>query len=183
MHRRTTDLVRPLCSFLLIVAFAFALAAPTLAENVATLDGRSGSIAGTVTDPNGDTVPGATVILQGPESSDRYTTLANENGYFEVHDVRSGVPYRVTIHADGFADWTSPSIVLKPSQYKILTGCKLRLEGVQTSVNVGYSSVEVATNRSPWKKSSASWASFPIFMLVTIAIPRRSPQNSSSSLL
>jgi Carboxypeptidase regulatory-like domain len=147
MHRRTTDLVRPLHSFLLIVGFAFVLAAPTLAENVATPDARSGSIAGTVTDPNGDTVPGATVILQGPGSSDRYTTLANENGFFELGDVKSGVPYRVIIHANGFADWTSPSMVLEPGQYKILLACKMQLAGVRTTVNVGYSSVEVATEQ------------------------------------
>jgi len=123
------------------------LTAPTLAQKVPTPEERPASIAATVTDPNGGPVPGATVVLQGPGSSDRYTTVANENGFFELHDVTSGIPYQVTIHADGFAEWTSPSIVLEPSQYKILTGCRLRLEGVQTSVHVGYSSVEVATEQ------------------------------------
>ena len=51
------------------------------------------------------------------------------------------------IHADGFADWTLPALVLEPGQYKILTGCKLRLPDVETTVNVGYSSVQVATEQ------------------------------------
>jgi len=147
MHRHITDLLKAPRSFLLLVGLALVLTAPTLAQKVPTPEERPGSIAATVTDPNDDPVPGATVVLQGLGSSDRYTTVANENGYFELHDVRSGIPYQVTIQANGFAEWTSPSIVLEPSQYKILTGCKLRLEGVQTSVNVGYSSVEVATEQ------------------------------------
>ena len=123
------------------------LTAPTLAQKIPTPGERPGRIAATVIDPNDDPVPGATVVLQGPGSSDRHTTVANENGFFELRDVKSGIPYRVTIQAKGFADWTSPSFTLEPGQYKILTGCKLRLEGVQTSVNVGYSPVEVATQQ------------------------------------
>ena len=142
-----TDLLKAPQSLLISTGLALMLATPTLAQKVPTPEERPGSIAATVTDPNDDPVPGATVVLQGPASSDRNTTVANENGFFELHDVKSGIPYRVTIQANGFADWTSPSIVLEPSQYKILTGCKLRLEGVQTSVNVGYSSVEVATEQ------------------------------------
>ena len=147
MHTYIPNLLKALQSFLLCAGLALALTTPTLAQKVPTPEERSGNIGATVTDPNDDPVPGATVILQGPASSDRYTTVANENGFFEVRDVRSGVPYRVTIHANGFADWSSPSIVVEPGQYKILTGCKLRLEAVQTSVDVGFSSVEVATEQ------------------------------------
>ncbi len=141
------NLLKAVQSFLLCLGLALMLATPTLAQKVPTPEARPGSIAATVTDPNDDPVPGATVVLQGPESSDRYSAVANENGFFELRDVRSGIPYQVTIHANGFADWTSPSFVLEPGQYKILTGCKLRLEGVQTNVNVGYSPVEVATEQ------------------------------------
>jgi hypothetical protein len=134
-------------SFLLIVGLALLLRAPTLAQDAPTPEARPATIAATVTNPNNESVPGATVVLQGPGAGDRATTVANENGFFEFPDVRSGIPYQVTIHAKGFAEWTSPSIVLEPSEYKILTGCKLQLETVQTSVNVHYSSVEVATEQ------------------------------------
>src|SRR5271166_1309800 len=117
------------------------------AQNVSYPQEQAATIAATVTDPNGDSVPGATVVLQGPESSDRYTIIANERGFFEFRDLTPATPYQVTIHADGFADWSSPAIVLEPSQYKLLSSCKLRLEEVQTSVNVHYSSVEVATEQ------------------------------------
>jgi len=147
IHTHISGLVKPAQSFLLFLGLALLWTAPTLAQKVPTPDPRPATIAATVTDPNDETVPGATVVLQGPESGDRDTTVTNENGFFELRDVRAGVPYRVTIQAKGFADWTSPSLVLEPSQYKILEGCELRLEEVQTSVNVNYSPVEVATEQ------------------------------------
>ena len=132
---------------LLIVGLALVLTVPILAQDVLTSEQRPAAIAATVIDPNNDPVPGATVVLQGPESSDRYTIMANERGFFEFRDLTPATPYEVTIHAEGFADWSSPSIVLEPSQYKIITDCKLRLEEVQTSVDVHYSSVEIATEQ------------------------------------
>ncbi len=148
MHRHITDRVQAPHSFLLCLGLALLLlTAPTLAQDTPTPVARPATIAATVTDPNDEPVTGATVVLEGPGPSDRATTVANENGFFEFSAVRAGIPYRVTIDAKGFAEWTSPSIVLEPSQYKILTGCKLQLEAVQSSVNVHYSSVEVATEQ------------------------------------
>lgn len=146
MYRRTTDTVRRLYFVLLLLGLALVWTHPTLAENVAP-EARLGSIAATVTDPNDDAVPGATVVLQASGSTDGLTTLANNDGFFEFRNVKAGIPYQVTVHADGFAEWSSSTIVLEPGQYKILTGCKLKLEAVQSSVNVGYSSVEVATEQ------------------------------------
>ena len=72
MHRHITDLLKALQSFPLFVGLALVLTAPTLAQKVPTPEERPGNIAATVTDPNDDPVPGATVFLQGTESSDHY---------------------------------------------------------------------------------------------------------------
>ena len=133
--------------FALVVALALALAAPSVAQSVPGDEQQSGSIAATVVDQNNDTVQGATVVLQGPAPGDRYTTVSNEAGFFAFHDVKPGTPYRVTVRAAGFAPWISPSVEIGPSEYKLITGCKLRLADVETSVNVGYSSVQVATEQ------------------------------------
>ena len=147
MHRHITDRLKTPQSFLLLVGLALVLTVPTLAQDVLTPEETPATIAATVIDPNNDPVPDATVVLQGPESSDRYTIMANERGFFEFRDLTPATPYQVTIHAEGFADWSSSPIVLEPSQYKLLSSCRLRLEEVQTSVNVHYSSVEVATEQ------------------------------------
>ena len=175
MHRHITDRLKAPQFFLLVVGLALVSTSPTLAQNVpsaqeqATAQNasypqeRAATIAATVTDPNGDTVPGATVILQGPESSDRYTIMANERGFFEFPDLTPATPYQVTIHADGFADWSSSPIVLEPSQYKLLTSCRLRLEEVQTSVNVHYSSVEIATEQVAEQEKQRVFGIIPNF--------------------
>ena len=138
--------MKPLHYLLLVVGLVSGTAFPILAQSVPP-QSLPTTISGTVVDPTNNTIPGATVVLQGPESGDRYTTLANNNGFFEFQNVKSGIPYRLTIHSEGFADWTSSTVLLEPGQYKILTGCKLRLPDVETTVNVGYSSVQVATEQ------------------------------------
>jgi len=148
MHSHVTGrLLKASYFFSLVVGLALTLAAPMAAQKVASAEQGTGSIAATVVDPNDETIAGATVVLQGPAPGDRYTTVSNEAGFFAFHEVRPGTPYRVTVRAAGFAAWTSPSVEIGPSEYKLITGCKLRLADVETSVNVGYSSVEVAAEQ------------------------------------
>ena len=163
-YRQITD-QKPLYSSLLIVALALALTTPTRAQGVAS-DVPPGGISGTVIDPTGHTVPGATVILEGLSNKDSYVTAANDNGFFEFRDLRSEVPYRASIRAQGFADWTSPAIELEPGQYKILTDCKLRVENVQTTVDVHYSSAEVAAEQVKMAEKQRVLGIVPNFYVV-----------------
>lgn len=103
---------------------------------------QPGNISGTVTDVNDDAVIGATVVLQGPVTSDGRTVITNDNGFFEIRDVESGIPYHVAISATGFADWASAVFILDPGQYKILDVSKLRIEEVQTTVTVSPETAE-----------------------------------------
>jgi hypothetical protein len=147
VYRSTPSTLKSLYIMSLSLLTAVILVCPAPAQNMASSEAQTASIAGTVTDPNGEAVPGARVALKGSTPHDSYTGLANDNGFFELRNVKSGVPFRVTIHAQGFADWTSTAIVLGAGQYKLLAECTLQLEAVQTTVNVGYSSVQVATER------------------------------------
>ena len=134
---------------ILAIAIALYILLPNLswADESISSQSLSAAISGTVLDPTDNSIAGVTVVLQGPGSRDRYTALSNDNGFFEFHGLKSGIPYRVMVHATGFAEWTSSAVTLEPGQYKLLTGCKLRLRDVETTVNVGYSSVEVATEQ------------------------------------
>jgi len=92
-------------------------------------------IVGTVVDVNNDAVPGATVVLQGPALNPPRTILSNQNGFFQFTDVDPGT-YQVTVSAEGFANWASPAIILKPGQYAILTGSKLHIAAALTTLTV-----------------------------------------------
>ena len=147
MHRHIASRLLKALYFFLIVGLALALAAPMVAQRVTGAEQQSGIIAATVVDPNDGDGCGrdrgfARACIWRP-----IYHPSNDAGFFAFHDVKPGTPYRVTVRASGFAAWTSPSVEIGPSEYKLITGCKLRLADVETSVNVGYSSVEVATEQ------------------------------------
>jgi len=127
---------------------------------------QTGNIIGTVTDVNGDTVPGATVVLEGPVLKDRRTVEANDKGLFELHELEPGTPYRVTVSAKGFADWTSPAITLNSGQYLILTGCTLKVAELRTTVDVGYSSEQIAAAQVKVEEQQRIFGIFPNFYVV-----------------
>jgi hypothetical protein len=163
VYRSTPNLLKSLYIVSLSLLTTLVLVCPAPAQNIASTEEQTASIAGTVTDPNGDAVPGASVIVQGPTPHDSYTGLASNSGFFELRNIKSGVPFRVAIHAQGFADWTSAPIVLGAGQYKLLTNCTLQLEEVQTTVNVGYSSVQVATEQVAAQEQQRVLGVFPNF--------------------
>jgi len=105
-----------------------------------------GTIVGTVVDINDDAIPGATVVLQGPTLKSPRTLASNDKGFFEFNDVEPET-YQVKISAQGFGDWTSPDLALKPGQYVILTVPKLHVATAFTAVTVGYSPEEIATDQ------------------------------------
>lgn len=117
-----------------LALFSFFLSSYALCQQVSAPDPQQGRIIGTVTDTNEDAIPGATVSLIGDNGSDSSPVITNENGFFELKDVRPAVSYRVRIRAKNFGDWTSPAIELKPGQDFDLSEIKLNLAVVETTV-------------------------------------------------
>ncbi|MCU1301308.1 MAG: Carboxypeptidase regulatory-like protein [Candidatus Sulfotelmatobacter sp.] len=107
---------------------------------------QPGIIVGTVVDVNDDAVPGAAVVLEGSGLKSPRTVVSNSNGFFEFSDLDPET-YHVNINAQGFASWTSPDVTLQPGQYIILTVSKLRIAQAVTTVTVGYSAEEIATEQ------------------------------------
>lgn len=107
---------------------------------------QRGIIVGSVIDLNDDAVPGANVVLEGPNLKTPRTVVANDRGFFEFDDLDPDT-YHVSITASGFANWTSPDVALQPGQYFILTGAELRIATAVTKITVGYSAEELATEQ------------------------------------
>ena len=132
-----------ICTLLICVS----LTAPAIAQQVDAPEPQPGTISGTVVDVNNDIVPGATVALEGSIPGEHRVATANDNGFFELHDVKAEIPFHVTISADGFLNWTSPTIILTPGQTVILTGSKLTIAGAAASVTVFSSLNEIAVEQ------------------------------------
>ena len=127
---------------------------------------QPGIIVGTAVDVNDDAIPGATVTLEGPIVDGSRTVASNDNGFFEFKDLDPGTGYHVTISAPGFANWTSPEIMLKPGQYVIMKGGKLQVAMALTTVTVGYSAEEVATEQVKIEEQQRVLGIFPNFYVV-----------------
>jgi hypothetical protein len=124
---------------------------------------QPGIIVGTVVDVNDDAVPGATVTLEGPSPRDSRAVLSSDNGFFEFKDLAAENRYHVAVSAQGFANWTSPEIMLKPGQYVIVKGSKLQVAMALTTVTVGYSANEVATEQIRIEEQQRIFGFFPNF--------------------
>jgi hypothetical protein len=130
---------------------------------------QTGIIVGTVTDVNDDTIAGATVVLEGPVETDPRTVVTNGNGFFEFKDVEPGTTYYVTVSAQGFANWTSAAVVLKPGQYAILTGSKLRIAEALTTITVAApaaSPEEIAAGQVKTEEQQRIFGIIPNFYVV-----------------
>jgi hypothetical protein len=122
--------------------------APAQASTNSTISAaQTGNIIGTVTDTNGDLVPGAVAVLEDSEPADRQTQVANDNGFFQFAALKPGIPYRVTISANGFQNWVFPATMLTAGQFLNITDIRLKLEGGVTAVTVSASSDQIAVEQ------------------------------------
>jgi hypothetical protein len=112
----------------------FLLTIRTYTQEISAPPPQSAVVTGTIEDTNNDVIPGATVLADDSIATERRTATANDNGAFLLPDLRPGVAYRITVHAEGFKDWSSPAIDLTPGQYLELTQIKLPLAAVETTV-------------------------------------------------
>ena len=130
---------------------------------------QAGIVVGTVTDVNDDTIAGATVVLEGPVETDPRTVVTNGNGFFEFKDVEPGTTYYVTVSAQGFANWTSAAVILKPGQYAIVTGSKLRIAEALTTITVAApvaSPEEIAAEQVKAEEQQRIFGIIPNFYVV-----------------
>src|ERR1700722_12381567 len=130
--------------FFFAVSICLEAGLTALGQELVAPQPQPGQISGTVTDMGGALIPGATVALEGPSQQDSRSVVANENAFFEFN-VKAGVPYHVTVSAQGFADWRSDTLVLKPGQVSPLNDIPLKLQGENASVIVTASRTEIAT--------------------------------------
>jgi hypothetical protein len=108
---------------------------------------NAGSVTGTVGDAYGNIVPGATVLIEGPDAGNRQSQTTNDNGFFAFGNLAPGVSYQVTVSARGYDSWVSPPVVLAPGQYFDVTGIKLKLKKEISSITVTATPEQIATEQ------------------------------------
>src|SRR5438876_8810967 len=90
--------------FILAVALALLVFAPS-----AFSQGSTGRLVGTVTDPKGDVVPGATVTVKDKQTGRELTVTTSSEGSFTFPQLEVGV-YTVTVTAQGYGTFTATEV-------------------------------------------------------------------------
>jgi hypothetical protein len=114
------------CSLLLFIAFLFA--ANLHAQTV------TGNITGTVTDPSGAVISGATVAARNLATGVESQSTTNTDGVYTIRFLPIG-QYQVTISANGFVTAQYPTFQLEINQTVKVDG-KLTVGGAAQTVNV-----------------------------------------------
>ena len=96
-------------SVLILLAALFLLSSSTWAQEV------TASIVGTVVDPNGAAVSGATITAKDLDRGTILTTTTNEEGAFNISAVPVG-KYQVKAEAKGFQSMVNPNLTITLNQ-------------------------------------------------------------------
>ena len=99
------------------------------------------SLNGRITDVNGETLPGATVVAVHTPSGSKYGNITNADGFYRIPNMRVGGPYTVTVTFVGYEEFKKENIFLTLGQ-----AFKLDVTLSETSLSLG--EVEVVASRN-----------------------------------
>jgi Carboxypeptidase regulatory-like domain len=132
-------------------------------QSLSDADSQTGSISGTVTNLNGDIVPGATVALEDGQSKDRRTAVATDSGFFQFDKLPPGTSYQVSIDAKDLESWKSQLIVLRPGQYFLMTNIKMKIPDSVVSVTVYATQEQIAAEQVEIQEKQRIFGFIPNF--------------------
>ncbi len=118
------------------------LSSAAFAQSQAT----TGLIQGTVTDPNGAVVSGATVVVKNTETGFERTVTSNSDGFFSAPLLPLG-KYRVTTSAQGFTNSILENVVVSIVQTLSLK-IEMKIGGSVSTVDVSAEGATVETGRT-----------------------------------
>src|SRR5246500_80757 len=137
---------------------------------------NSGSINGTVSDPSGAVIPGASVSIQNPVSAYSRTTTTDTTGHFHFPNVPFN-PYHLAVTKDGFAAFATDVDV--NSILPVTPNIHMKVGAASTSVTVEVASdllendptAHTDVDRGLFDKLPLESASSTLSSLVTLASP------------
>jgi hypothetical protein len=115
---------------------------------VAAAQSTFATITGTVTDPNGAIVNGATIEVTNNRTGYVYTVSSNEEGVYTIANLLDGV-YTLKVRARGFSEWTINELVLNVRENRRVD-VRLKVEAVTNTVEItagGATLIETETAR------------------------------------
>jgi hypothetical protein len=129
--------------------------------NAAFAQEITGSITGTVTDPSGAAVAGATVTAKSVERGETFTSTTNDAGIYRISQLKVG-SYEVKVEKSGFQSSLFPAFALHENQ--------IAREDVQLKVGQVSQTIEV-TGAAPVLKTESTSVDFITDTATNDALP------------
>jgi len=145
-------------------------------QQLSAQTGNSGTITGSVTDPSGAVVPGATVTINNPVSGYTRTATSDAAGNYQFTNVPLN-PYHLTVQATGFASAAQDVDVRSGVPVKVTNALKLGESSTTVTVESGGDLVEndptfhTDVDRSLFQKLPLESQSSSLSSLVTLSSP------------
>src|SRR5438067_4212349 len=158
-------------AFVVVLYLALGLSA------AAQAGGNSTSVTGTVVDPTGAVVPGATVEIRNPVSAFDQSAVTDSSGRFTIPNVPFN-PYHLTVTGQGFAPYVQDIEVR--SVVPVSLSISLQVKGSSESVTVEAAAEDLLENdptfhtdidKNLFDKLPLESASSSVSSLVTLASP------------
>src|SRR5438876_1424622 len=96
--------------------------------------GSTGRLVGTVTDPGGAVIPGATVTIKDNQTERELTVVASSEGGFTFSQLQVGA-YTVTVTATGYSTFTATDVKIDSNRDNTLN-VAMTVGGVKENVTV-----------------------------------------------
>jgi hypothetical protein len=164
---------RPLLSILFVSLWAVTLPSTVLGQGL----GSAGTVQGTVADPSGAVIPGATARIYNPVTGFQRTVSTDSSGGFSFTNVPFN-PYHMTVTATGFAPYVQD--VDLNSMVPVSLRITLELAGGKTTVTVTSEAADLIevdptthtdVDRALFDKLPLESQSSSISSLVTLSTP------------
>ncbi len=142
----------------LLVLCSVLTAGSVLAQTITT-----GSIEGSVIDPNGAAVPGATVTASGPQTLAPQSSVTNEQGHYKIQNLSPGI-YTITVEeTKGFGKFEKTNLAVSLDKTSSLD-IQLSIAGATANVTItsaAGAALDVTSNTTGTNVSTGQFSNFP----------------------
>jgi outer membrane receptor protein involved in Fe transport len=143
-----------------VFMFVLALTLAVFSTSAMAQSSTTGSIEGTVTDPNGQVVKGATVKVTSPNLITAKEATTGDDGRYLISALPPGA-YKVTVDASGFGKYEKDSVPVNLGKTSSVDP-QLSLATATATVTVtGGAQIDVAANTTGSNVSTEQFSNFP----------------------
>lgn len=143
-----------------VFMFVLAMTLAMFATSAMAQSSTTGSIEGTVTDPNGAAVKGATVTVTSPNMITPKSATTGDDGRYQISALPPGI-YKVAVDASGFGKYEKSEVAVNLGRTSS-ADAQLGLATATATVTVtGGAAVDVSANTTGSNVSTEQFSNFP----------------------